>query len=1112
MPNPTAARRRRRVAFGRRGGAAFFTAAALLGTAFVATPSLATAAVPDDHEPGYTLQTFQVPPGLEKLCTLKSGQTPNVDRLASALDLTSDDDFGLVDDFITHASATLTVPEDGEYVFRLTSDDGSRLTLDDELVVDNDGSHDVTAVENSATLTAGAHDLFVEHFDGVNGQRLLLEWKTPGSDSFEVVDESVLSTEAGVVRVTAPGLKYCEGATDTAGDGLRLDSVNPNYELVDLRPEGFNPKVSALAFDANDELLVSTTGSVSSGGWLEDPDPGEIFRVDGAAEATGPEDVTVEKVATDLLNPMGIDVIGDTVYVSERYQLTALTDPDGDGFYDTHTTVAEWPDGGNFHEFAFGLIHDEENFYLNLSVAIDNGGASTNPQPGENRGTSIAVDRETGEVSYVAGGLRTPNGISFGPNGDIFAMDNQGGWLPASKLVHVEQGRFFNHYTNPAGMYDDQPVTPPAVWLPQNEIGNSPSTPFYLEEGQFAGQLLHGDVTYGGLQRIFLEEVEGEYQGAVFRHSAGFEAGVNRVIMGPDGSFYVGGTGEGGNWGESGKLRHGLQKLVPTGENTFDMVAVRIAEGGLEVEYTEPISEETAAGIAEAYTVRQWHYTPTSGYGGPKIGEEALTVSDARVSEDGTTVSLDVDGITPGNVVYLRSPRPFESASGTPLLSTEAWYTANSVPGVEAPTSSGWYEAEEASLLGDAQTADEHVGHSGLGFVDGITSVGSGVSFPVTAEEAGTQKLNVRYANGPNPEPDMDKSMNLVVNGEVQDEPWVFSPFDDWKTWAFSSRDVTLKEGVNTIALRYDEGNDGNVNVDALSVGDVVDRCTPTDPADGYTSLFDGTLASFEQWKLAGPGSFGRMEDCSLRTIGGMGLLWYAEQEFEEYSLQLDWKQIGDYNSGIFVGSPEPGDDPWVAVDHGYEIQIDESDEPDRTTGSIYTFQSADRDAVDEVLNPVGQWNHYEIVVQGQNIKVLLNGKLVNDFDNTDPERDLSSGIIGIQNHGGGETVYFRDIQIKELADEAPAPEATVEAVPRCMAGKAVLAVRATNDGDQPVDLTISTEFGEREFAGVEPGKSGYHAFTIRSTDLGEGDVTVTVDDGESTSEITQEYAALSCG
>ncbi|MGI6879681.1 family 16 glycoside hydrolase [Microbacterium sp. gxy059] len=1111
MPIPIAGRRRRRAALGR-GGAAAVTAAALLGTAFAATPSLATAAVPDGHEPGYTLRTYQVPPGLEMLCTLKSGQTPNADRLMSSIDLTTDEDFGATDDFITHAIATLTVPEDGEYAFRLTSDDGSRLSLDGELVIDNDGLHDITPVENAVTLSAGEHDLLVEHFDGGYDQRLLLEWKAPGADDFEVVDESVLSTEAGVVRVTAPGLKYCEGATDTAGDGLRLDSVNPNYELVDLRPEGFEPKVSALAFDADDELLVSTTGSVSAGGWVEDPDPGEVFRVVGAAEATGPDDVTVEKVATGLQNPMGLDVIDDTIYVSERYQLTALTDPDGDGFYDEHTTVAEWPDGGNFHEFAFGLIHDDESFYLNLSVAIDNGGASTNPQPAENRGTTIAVDRETGEVSYLAGGHRTPNGIAFGPDDDIFTMDNQGGWLPASKLVHVEEGRFFNHYTNPSGPFDDQPVTPPAVWLPQNEIGNSPSTPYFLEEGQFAGQFLHGDVTYGGLQRIFLEKVEGEYQGAVFRHSAGFEAGVNRVVMGPDGSFYVGGTGEGGNWGESGKLRFGLQKLVPTAEKAFDMVAVRIAEGGLEVEYTEPISEETAEGIAEAYTVRQWHYTPTAAYGGPKIGEEALTVSDARVSEDGTTVTLDVDGIRPGSVVYLRSPQPFESASGTPLLSTEAWYTANSVPGVDPPSSSGWYEAEQASLLGGAQTDDEHWGHSGLGFVDGIDSVGSGVSFAVTAEEAGEHAVNVRYANGPNPEPDQDKKMTLVVNGEPQDEPWVFAPHDDWKTWEFSSREVALKEGVNTIALRYEDGDDGHVNIDALSLGDVVDRCVAAEPDEGYASLFDGTLESFEHWQLAGAGSFGRMEDCTIRTIGGMGLLWFAEQEFEQYSLQLDWKQIDDFNSGVFVGFPDPGDDPWIAVNEGYEIQIDESDEPDRTTGAIYTFQGADREVVDQVLNPVGQWNHYEIVVSGQNIKVLLNGELVNDFDSPHPERDLSSGFIGIQNHGPGETVFFRDVQIKEIEDEEPEHDVAVEAVPRCMAGKAFLAVRATNGGDEPVDLTVSTPFGEREFADVAPGDSGFHTFTAKAKSVEDGEVTVAVDDGDTTSEITEEYAALSCG
>ena len=71
------------------------------------------------------------------------------------------------------------------------------------------------------------------------------------------------------------------------------------------------------------------------------------------------------------------------------------------------------------------------------------------------------------------------------------------------------------------------------LWLPQNEIANSPSTPVLLKAGPFEGQMLFGDVTYGGLQRAYLEKVDGEYQGAVFRHTQGLEAGVNRMIIGP---------------------------------------------------------------------------------------------------------------------------------------------------------------------------------------------------------------------------------------------------------------------------------------------------------------------------------------------------------------------------------------------------------------------------------------------------------------------------------------------------------------------------------------------------------------------------------------------------
>src|SRR5699024_12320183 len=126
-----------------------------------------------------------------------------------------------------------------------------------------------------------------------------------------------------------------------------------------------------------------------------------------------------------------------------------------------------------------------------------------------------------------------------------------------------------------------------------------------------------------------------------------------------------------------------------------------------------------------------------------------------------------------------------------------------------------------------------------------------------------------------------------------------------------------------------------------------------------FTSPSCPTVALFPYTSL-----FRSHQDCSLRTSGGMGLLWYTEQQFSAYSLKLDWKLVKDDNGGVFVCFPDPGYDPWIAVDEGYEIQIDASDEPDRTTGAIYTFQGADQEARDAALNPVGQWNSYEIVVE----------------------------------------------------------------------------------------------------------------------------------------------------
>ncbi|WP_330269548.1 ThuA domain-containing protein [Streptomyces griseorubiginosus] len=195
------------------------------------------------------------------------------------------------------------------------------------------------------------------------------------------------------------------------------------------------------------------------------------------------------------------------------------------------------------------------------------------------------------------------------------------------------------------------------------------------------------------------------------------------------------------------------------------------------------------------------------------------------------------------------------------------------------------------------------------------------------------------------------------------------------------------------------------------AIGDAQADCRPE---NGYRPLFDGTAASLEGWKQAGPGSFTLSDDGTLTSSGGMGMLWYAGQSFRSYSVKLDWRLAGDDNSGVFVGFP-PSDDPWSAVDHGYEIQIDATDVPEKTTGSVYGFRSADLKKRDRALNPPGEWNTYEIRVDGERLRVWLNGVKINDFTNTDPARSLRDGHVGIQNHGTDDQVSFRDIRIREL-------------------------------------------------------------------------------------------------
>src|SRR5690606_9405050 len=99
-------------------------------------------------------------------------------------------------------------------------------------------------------------------------------------------------------------------------------------------------------------------------------------------------------------------------------------------------------------------------------------------------------------------------------------------------------------------------------------------------------------------------------------------------------------------------------------------------------------------------------------------------------------------------------------------------------------------------------------------------------------------------------------------------------------------------------------------------------------------------------------------------------------------------------------------------------------------TGAIYNFQSADLEARDAALNPPGEWNTFEIVVRNQTILVFLNGVKINQYTDTDPQRMNAPSYIGIQNHGDPDDVYSRNIRIKPLPPDEPAPVTTATPSP----------------------------------------------------------------------------------
>lgn len=348
-------------------------------------------------------------------------------------------------------------------------------------------------------------------------------------------------------------------------------------------------------------------------------------------------------------------------------------------------------------------------------------------------------------------------------------------------------------------------------------------------------------------------------------------------------------------------------------------------------------------------------------------------------------------------------------------LATVAVVTAPPATAAVGDDVIAWLEVEKGAISGGPVfNSGDHGNFSGTGSYT-FRETGMTSTMTLTAPAAGVYPVYVRYAAGPlSAEENVTRSMGLLANGE--DRQLMSLPmtsFSDWETWRFVEYEVALDQGTNTIAIQCNRSTDScRLNFDAVQVGGTApDPCEATPPAPGFQPLFDGTFESFDGWRKAGAGGFGRQTDCFVRGFGGPGATWHTQPLAGSYTVALDWRRnAANRESSVYLASSSRSGAGPVG---GLRIPIGTDTGAIVPTGG--TAKPADAAALAGALRPIGEWNRYTLQVTPTRLRVLLNGTVVNTWEPAGPI--ATSGHVGLENRAEGLQVDFRDIQVQHDVD-----------------------------------------------------------------------------------------------
>ena len=377
---------------------------------------------------------------------------------------------------------------------------------------------------------------------------------------------------------------------------------------------------------------------------------GDVWRVRGIDEKL--DHLTWQRIATGLFQPLGLKIIGEKVHVLGRDQITVLEDLNGDGetdFYRNFNNDAEVDAGG--HGYAACLETDAAGNFYTLRCASGTA----------HGGTLLRISPDGAKLEVLATGFRNPNGLGVGPEGTITVADQEGNWVPSTRLDVITPGGFYgympmHHRAEPPKTYD-----PPLCWIPKH-IDNSASSQVWIPQGGWgalAGQMLHLSFGRSSMMLVLREKAAGIPQGGIVPLPVRFSSGVLRGRFNPrDGHLY--GTGLRG-WQTAGPRDGSLERVRCFPEKLQLPVAIESHVGGLRVTFSTTLQRATAEDPG-SYDVQRWNYRWAESYGSKdwsvavpeKQGRDTLEITAAKLSHDARTVSLSIADLRPAMQMQLR--------------------------------------------------------------------------------------------------------------------------------------------------------------------------------------------------------------------------------------------------------------------------------------------------------------------------------------------------------------------------------------------------------------------------------------------------------------------------